>query len=171
MKNFYETLESIFISFIIITFLILFVFRVVSVDGSSMNNTLYDKERIVVTNFFYTPKKGDIVVIDKNNYFKKPLVKRVIATEGDTIKIDYTTGDVYVNGSLLNESYIKEKIATQPVENLEVTVQEGCVFVMGDNRNASSDSRVSQVGQIDTRNILGKAVFRIFPLSKIGKVN
>lgn len=170
MKDFYETIESIGLSFITITILILFVFRVVSVEGSSMTNTLMDQERLITTNFFYKPEKGDIVVIDKHNTFEKPLIKRVIATEGDTIKIAYATGDVYINGVLQNENYIKEKINPQAGSDLEMTIKEGYVFVMGDNRNGSADSRQESVGQINEKNILGKAIFRIYPFSKIGKV-
>ncbi|MEG1862784.1 MAG: signal peptidase I [Oscillospiraceae bacterium] len=170
MKKFYETIESICISFIAITILILFVFRVVSVEGNSMNNTLMDSERLITTNFFYTPKKGDIVVIDKNNPHRKPLIKRVIATGGDNIKIEYTTGDVYLNGKLLEEKYIKEKIAPKKCDDLELTIPKGYVFVMGDNRNASSDSREEAIGAVNTKNIIGKAIFRIYPFSRIGSL-
>ena len=116
----------------------------------------------------YTPEKGDIVVVDKANYFGKSIVKRVIATEGDKLFIDYNTGNVYVNGVLLQESYIKEKINPQASENIDITIKEGHVFVMGDNRNGSSDSRLAEVGQINEKNILGKAVFIISPFSKMG---
>ncbi|MEG2928432.1 MAG: signal peptidase I [Oscillospiraceae bacterium] len=170
MKNFYEIVESIMVSFIIITLLILFVFRVVAVDGSSMNPTLNDKDRIITTNFMYKPKKGDVIIVDKNNALNKPLVKRVIATAGDTIKIDYTTGDVFINGEILNEKYINEKIAPRQEAQLEVTVKEGFIFVMGDNRNHSADSRDDRLGQVNVKNILGKALFRILPFDAIGGI-
>ncbi|MEG1896248.1 MAG: signal peptidase I [Oscillospiraceae bacterium] len=171
MKSFYEVVESITVSFIIITFLILFAFRAVAVDGSSMNPTLNDKDRIITTNFLYTPKKGDVIIVDKNNHLNKPLVKRVIATQGDRVKIDYTTGDVYVNDVILEEKYINEKIAPQQNTQFEVTVEAGHIFVMGDNRNHSSDSRDDRLGQVNVKNVLGKALFRVFPLSNIGGIN
>ncbi|MBQ5782195.1 MAG: signal peptidase I [Oscillospiraceae bacterium] len=170
MKGIYDTVESIIISFIVITVLILFVFRAVSVDGGSMLPTLKNGDRIITTNLFYTPEKGDIVVIDKNTSYGKPLVKRVIATEGDRILIDYSTGDVFVNDEKLSEDYILEKIDIQDTENLEITVTKGFVFVMGDNRNNSTDSRDADVGLINTKNILGKAVLRIYPFSEIGAI-
>lgn len=170
MKSFYEIIESIFVSFLIITLLILFVFRAIAVDGSSMNPTLNDNDRLITTNFLYTPKKGDIVVIDKNNNLKKPLVKRVVATSGDTVKIDYLTGDVYVNGVVLEEKYIKEKISITKQPELLQTVKDGYVFVMGDNRNNSTDSRAEEVGQVNAKNILGRALFRVFPINNIGGI-
>lgn len=135
-----------------------------------MNRTLSNGDRVIITNFCYTPQRGDIVVTDKNNYFKTPLIKRVIAIEGDTIKIDYSTGDVYINGEILSEDYIKEKIAISDKETLEITIPDGYVFLMGDNRNQSSDSRESVIGVINEKNIMGKAIFRIMPLEKIGTV-
>lgn len=171
MKSFYEIIESLYTSFIIITLIILFLLRAVSVDGTSMVPTLQDKEKVITTNLFYTPSKGDVIVIDKNNHFKKPLVKRVIATGGDTIKIDYTTGNVYVNGTLLTEPYISEKITPSNDKLLEMTVPKNHLFVMGDNRNASSDSRDADLGVINEKTVLGKALFIIFPFKNFGKVN
>ncbi|MBQ9846041.1 MAG: signal peptidase I [Oscillospiraceae bacterium] len=168
IKDIYENCESIMVSLIVITLIIVFAFRAVSVDGDSMLPTLHHGERLITTNLFYTPEKGDIVVLDKNNELGKPLVKRVIATEGDTIRIDYTTGDVYVNGELLEESYILEKIEPVSINDIETTIKEGYVFVMGDNRNDSLDSRSQNIGQVNTKNILGKALFRIYPFDSIG---
>ena len=168
IKDIYESCESIIISLCVIMLVIVFVFRAVAVDGDSMLPNLHHQEKLITTNLFYTPEKGDIVVLDKNNALGKPLVKRVIATEGDTIKIDYKTGDVYINGQLLMEDYILEKIAPADKDNLEMTIQEGYIFVMGDNRNDSLDSRVETIGQVSTKNVLGKAVLRIYPFSEIG---
>ncbi len=168
MKNFYEIIENIIISLLVITIIILFSFRTVLVDGSSMLPTLHDQERLIITNLFYNVEKGDIVVVDKNNAYKEPLIKRVIATEGDKIKIEYSTGNVYVNDKLLNEDYIYEKINIQNIPDLEVTVAKDCVFVMGDNRNNSGDSRDSSIGLINKKNLLGKAVLRIYPFDNIG---
>ncbi|MBR4035826.1 MAG: signal peptidase I [Oscillospiraceae bacterium] len=170
MKKIYDFIESVSLAVLLITVCILFFFRIIVVEGDSMMNTLNDQEKIIISNFSYTPENGDIVVTDTHNGYKKPLIKRVIATGGDTIKIDYTTGDVYINGIILQEDYIYEKINPIPADNLEITVPEGFVFLMGDNRNHSFDSRAEEIGLINEKNLLGKAVFRISPLSKIGKV-
>ena len=170
-KNFYEIFESIIIALVIILALVLFVFRAVSVDGESMEPNLHDKDRLIITNFLYTPKKGDIVVVDKNNTLNKPIVKRVIATAGDTIKIEYSTGSVYLNGVKLDEDFILEDMYTYFNPNsLEITIEEGYVFVMGDNRNNSNDSRNSDIGPINVKNILGKAVLRVAPFNNIGVI-
>ena len=171
IKDLYESCESIIVSFLVIMIVILFAFRAVAVDGDSMLPNLHDQEKLITTNFLYTPEKGDIVVIDKNNVLRKSLIKRVIATEGDTIRIDYKTGDVYVNNQLLIENYILEKIEPVNAETLEMTIQPGYIFVMGDNRNNSQDSRNEAIGQVSTKNVLGKAVLRIYPFSEIGVLN
>ena len=163
IKDLYESCESIIISFLVIMIVILFAFRAVAVDGDSMLPNLHDQEKLITTNFFYTPEKGDIVVIDKNNVLRKPLIKRVIATESDTIRIDYKTGDVYVNNQLLIENYILEKIEPVNAETLEMTIQPGYIFVLGDNRNNSKDSRSRDYGEMGVNRILGKVIFRLVP--------
>ncbi len=170
MKDIYETAECIIIAFVVIVALILFVFRAVSVDGDSMLPNMHDGDRIITTNFLYTPQKGDVVVIDENTNYGKPLIKRVIASEGDKIFIDFATGDVYINDEKLSEEYIYEKIAVQEKENINMIVPEGYVFVMGDNRNYSLDSRDPSIGLINEKNILGKAFFQMYPLNDIGVV-
>lgn len=149
------------LSGILLIFLLLF--RVVVVSGSSMNNTLVDGDYILLLNnvFYSEPKYGDIVVASKEAFENgEPIIKRVIATEGQTVKIDGQEGKVYVDDVLLNEPYIATPTTNQ---NFSVTVDEGCVFVMGDNRLHSKDSRSSEIGQIDCREILGKALFLFLP--------
>ena len=170
IKEIYETAESVIIAFLVIAVLILFFFRVVSVEGDSMLPNLHNGDRIITTNFFYNPEKGDIVVVDKNTNYGKPLIKRVIADEGDKIFIDYSTGDVFVNDEKLSENYISERINIQDRENIEMIVPDGYLFVMGDNRNNSMDSRDSAIGIINEKNILGKALLQIYPLNKLGVV-
>ncbi|MBE6894188.1 MAG: signal peptidase I [Ruminococcaceae bacterium] len=170
LKSFYELFESIVFAFLIIIILIVFVFRAVTVDGESMEPNYHDGEKLIITNFMYTPKKGDVVVVEKNNALGKPIIKRVIATAGDTVKYECETGNVYINGEKLNESYILN-VGVNPYKNdIEMTIKDGYVFLMGDNRNNSNDSRNGEVGQINTKNILGKAVLRIYPFSDIGAV-
>ena len=158
----------------IVTILFTFFFRLVAVDGSSMYPTLVDKDYLVLeSNFLYrNVNQGDIVVL-KVDYFDKPIVKRVIATGGDTVDIDPVTGDVSVNGEVLDEPYIAEKIDTLTrMGDLSYpqTIPEGCVFVMGDNRNNSTDSRDSRLGIVDERCILGHVLRVVFPFSEFGSV-
>ncbi len=147
---------------------LLLLLRIVVVSGPSMKNTLVDGDYIVLlSNVFYgEPKQGDIVVASKDSFKNgEPIIKRVIATEGQEVDIDFNAGIVYVDGEALDEPYT----ATLTENNGHICVQfplvvdEGCVFVMGDNRNNSSDSRNPQIGLIDKREILGKAVFLLFP--------
>jgi len=163
MKKLYEFAESFCISIFLVTVIMLFVFRVVTVEGSSMYNTLSENDRIIITDMFYTPEKGDIIVTDSSNGLSKPLVKRIIATGGDTIRISYKTGEVFVNNQLLSENYILEPMKTEEKDDLVMTIDDGYVFLMGDNRNVSWDSRSEVVGQINENEILGKVVFRILP--------
>lgn len=154
----------------------LFFFRSITVRGDSMNDTLVDSDQVVVTNFLYKPSCGDIVVIQANKLpvqgtelYGEPIIKRVIALAGDTVRIDYIKGEVYRNGELLSEDYIKELTHLQGFGYMEsgvdYVVPENCVFVMGDNRNVSNDSRnLRDVGFIDTDMIIGKAVVRFSPI-------
>lgn len=160
--------------FVILTFS--FFFRLCTVSGSSMENTLLDKEALIVSDLFYTPERYDIVVAHDTNTLNEPIVKRVIATEGETVNISYSDDTMTVsitdkdgNVSVLEEDYIKYDYQ-KFYRDQEYTVPEGKVFLMGDNRNDSLDSRSSEVGCVDTRSILGKVVFRITPFSKIGAV-
>lgn len=171
IENFYDLFESIVIAFLVIIFLVVFVFRAVTVDGESMEPTFYNQDKIITTNFFYTPEKGDVVVVDKNNVLGKPIIKRVIAVAGDTVKYECATGFVYVNGEKITEDYINHDNSINPyTTDIETTVKDGYVFVMGDNRHNSNDSRNSEIGQINVKNILGKAVLRIYPFNAIGVI-
>ena len=154
----------------------LFFFRSITVRGDSMNDTLVNNDQVIVTNFLYKPDYGDIVVIQANrlpiqgtDLYGEPIIKRVIALAGDTVKIDYIKGEVYRNGELISEDYIKELTHLHGFGYMEsgetYTVPDNCVFVMGDNRNVSNDSRnLKDVGFIDTDMIIGKAFVRFSPI-------
>lgn len=162
--------EALLISLMVVILVFVFCVRIIGVDGHSMVPTLQDSDQLLVSNIMYTPEKGDIVVLTKDEFLPVPIVKRVIATEGDTIDIDFDTGEVSINGEVLDEPYIAEKTEVQYDMEFPQTVPEGCIFVMGDNRNNSTDSRYSPLGMVDTRYVLGKVLCRIYPLSSIGKV-
>lgn len=140
-----------------------FLFRVVGVSGDSMNPTLKNGDMLVVSAMKTNYQRGDIVVVTQPNQLNEPLIKRIIAVGGDTVDINFADGTVSINGTALTETYIKEKTEAMGDIAFPVTVPEGCVFVMGDNRNHSYDSRRRNVGFIDERYILGKAEFRLLP--------
>lgn len=164
----YDWMQSLVFALIICIIVFVFIFRIVDVSGDSMNPTLLNGDKLVVSDVFYKPKQGDIVIFRKDEYKAEALVKRVIATEGQTIEIDFDRGRVYVDGELLDEPYIAEPTHNQLDFQGPQTVPEGCVFFMGDNRNASSDSRRAQIGMVDERLIVGKVLLRVFPLDSIG---
>ena len=133
-----------------------------------MNPTLNNNDKMLVSGLLYEPSVGDVVVFKKDEYDPdKALVKRVIAVEGQEINMDFDKGIVYINGQPIVEDYILEPTMNKLDFIGPKTVPEGCVFVMGDNRNASVDSRKTEIGMVDTRLILGKAYFVIYPLSVI----
>ena len=165
-----EWFDALIFALTLVLIILLFFVRTVNVDGTSMEPTLLNGQQLLVRSVLYTPQRGDIVVVDRFTKFKLPLIKRVIAVGGDTVDIDFDTGDVFVNGQLLDEPYIAAPTTRAFDVAFPVTVPEGQVFLMGDNRLESKDSRHSDIGFIDERDILGKVIFRILPVNKMGLV-
>ena len=164
--EFYSLLHDFTYILAAVTILFVFAVRFVGVDGNSMVPTLYNRDyMLLASNFWNTSyKQGDIVVITVPDVFDShPIVKRIIATEGMEVTVDYRTGDVKVDGEVLNEPYIFEKIRATGGGEVTVKVPQGCVYVMGDNRNHSSDSRYQPLGTIDTRRIMGKVLCIALP--------
>ena len=165
-----EWVESFVFAIFVVILILTFIVRVVQVQGPSMENTLVDGDRLLLTHFNYTPERGDIVVLNSTG-LNETIIKRVIAVEGDTISIDFSTGTVTLNGEVLKEDYIREATLLREGRDIEnLTIGEGQVFVMGDNRNHSTDSRSASVGVVDNDDILGKAIFRVYPLDNMGAV-
>ncbi len=170
VKTVLEWFESIAVAIITVVLLFTFVFRVVGIVGPSMQNTLFEGDKIIISGLFYTPQCGDVVVISRNyaNEFsdettsEEPIIKRVIATEGMTVDIDFKKGIVYVDGKPLEENYTKTLTTNEYDVTFPLLVGEDKVFVLGDNRNNSMDSRDSKIGLVDERYILGKALVRIY---------
>ena len=156
-----------FVTWLVVILLVfLLLFRVVVVSGVSMNSTLVHGDYLLLINnvFYREPKQGDIIVAAKDSFKDgEPIIKRVIATEGQWVDIDFVTGVVYVNGTALEESYINTPTNLYEGVDFPFLVDDGCIFVMGDNRNESKDSRSPEIGQIDKREILGKAIFLFLP--------
>lgn len=158
----YDAITILTSAFVLLMILFSFLFRVVGVRGASMEDTLHQGDWLItVQKEQYVA--GDIVVVTQPNYFNEPLIKRVIAKGGQTIDIDYELSVIYIDGKELNEPYLKEQIMEREYSNLTFpyTVEEGFLFVMGDNRNNSTDSRSPLVGPIDERYVLGKAALRL----------
>ena len=175
LKELYTVLHDFVYILAAVTILFVFVIRVVSVSGPSMMPTLENKEYVaLLSNMLcrsYEP--GDVVVATVPTFDDaRPIVKRVIAVEGQTIDINFGNGEVRVDGELLMESYINELTRTNFPKGMSypLTVPEGCVFLMGDNRNNSTDSRHADIGCVDTDYILGKVILRIFPFGRIGVI-
>lgn len=179
-KELFEWIEMVILSACAVLLIFTFIARPARVDGRSMENTLADGEMLLISDIGYTPKYGDILVFQKINAVPHtyPIVKRVIATEGETVDIDFATWTVTVtdangNARVLDESEYR-KLATDARVTSDltypITVGEGELFVMGDNRNHSADSRSSSIGLVKEDEVIGKVLFRFFPLQKFGGV-
>lgn len=169
-KEAFEWYEALISAALILVLIFSFFFRIIQVDGQSMVPTLSHGDKLIVWGAGYVPQRGDVVIVDSYTAYGKPLVKRIIAKGGDTVAIDYSTGTVQVNGEVLEEDYIAEPTYLGFDVVYPYTVPEGTVFVMGDNRNASLDSRSSSVGCIDERDILGKVLICFLPFADFGAV-
>ncbi|MBQ3865862.1 MAG: signal peptidase I [Clostridia bacterium] len=176
----FDWVKSVLLSFAAVIFVFTVLFRGATVVGTSMKDTLHNGERVIVSCFMYTPKTGDIVVLQSPNFKngEEFLIKRVIAVGGQTVRIDFAKWEVSVDGVVLQEDYVlrddKAMIteSIKPDENgvAEFVVEKNCVFVMGDNRNDSLDSRSEAVGQVDQQYILGKVILRYLPFNAFGPV-
>ena len=176
IHDIFDIIELIAIAFGVILFVSAFFFRHSVVAGDSMLSTLHDGEHLLISNLMYEPKVGDIIVCqleaEQEEKFphispKEPLIKRVIATEGQSVKI--IDGEVYVDGNKIEENYVFRDGLDSILYMQEITVSENHVFIMGDHRNDSLDSRY--FGEIDSRLIIGSVILRIFPFEKLGSVN
>ena len=185
-----EWMEVIVSALVAVVIIFTFFVRIATIDGSSMNNTLLHGEKVLISNIAYTPKQGDIVVISRNynsvdpsqidwtqNRDKsEPIIKRIIATEGQEVYIDFDKGIVYVDGKALDEPYISTPTTSKHDVDFPQTVPEGCVFVLGDNRQNSMDSRFKEIGNsgdgmIREEYIIGRVLLRILPFDKIGGID
>ena len=180
ISGLYEYVETFCYALALMMVLFLFVFRYVSVEGDSMKHTLHDSDKLIISDLFYKPKTGDIVVINPESHGDRnePIIKRVIATEGQTVRIDYAKWEIYVDGVKLDEPYIEpmweeykkvygEDVIMRPAESMkhmgEFVVGEDQVFVMGDNRNNSKDSRSREYGEMGENRIIGRVIIRLAP--------
>ncbi len=159
----FDWMRSIIFAICAVMFILAFFVRIVNVDGDSMNMTLLDGDKLVVTGFMYTPTDGDIVIIRRGQHLDEPIVKRVIATEGQKLRIDFENQAVFVDDKKLDEPYVSSKLVKGTAE-IPSVIPEGKVFVMGDNRKVSLDSRFYEVGLIDEEEVIGKVQFRLFPI-------
>lgn len=158
----YEWVHSLVFAVAIVVILLTFFVRLVDVSGTSMLQTLQNNDKVIVSNLLYTPKTGDIVVVSKGAKYAEPIIKRVIATEGQTLSIDFDKESVVVDGVELKEDYIQGHTHKEDGE-IPAVIPKGKVFVLGDNRGVSMDSRSKTIGLIDVKDIIGKADLVVFP--------
>lgn len=161
----FDILEPIVAALLVITVIFTLFFRIVNVSWPSMMPTLNNGDKIIISARGYEPTVGDIVVLSTSSESKKTIVKRIIALGGDKVDINFTTGIVTVNG--VEEEYSEELTLQQFDIAFPITVPEGCVFVLGDNRSDSLDSRSTEIGCVDERYIIGKVIFGISPFGKV----
>ncbi len=180
LRSIFGWIETFVLTLGVLLLVLTFVGRYAPVEGSSMNPTLQDGDLVLLSGLGYTPKQGDVVVVQSKSYgYEKPLVKRIIAKGGQTVTLDYENWRVIVDGVVVEEPYIlKESDPMRTGDPYQTdlspntfTVPEGELFVMGDNRNGSADSRDPRIGYIDERLVIGKVYFRIFPWSSFGAID
>jgi len=177
-EEIFEWVEIFSSALVTVILLFTFVFRLVTVEGSSMEKTLYEKDNLIISHMFYEPKPNDIVVIQVPNWWNKvPIIKRVIAVEGQTVDFDFENWKVIVDGVPIDEPYVNKENGvsmnsyyTNEIYNLPLTVEKGKVFVLGDNRNHSADSRHIDIRQVDVGNVMGRVLIRVYPFNKLGIV-
>ncbi|MBS6216549.1 MAG: signal peptidase I [Clostridiales bacterium] len=171
-QSLYSWLQAVAPVIIGIVLVFTFVGRLTPVDGPSMEPTLWHGDMMVVRGMGYTPEQGDVVVLTKPfENITGPIVKRIIAVGGQTVEIDYAANTIYVDGEEIPQDYILEPMEQKSWQTIStITVPEGEVFVMGDNRNVSNDSRNPDLGTVDTRYILGKAELVLFPFRDLGLI-
>lgn len=178
-KEIFEWLDVLVTAMVAVVLIFSLFFRIATIDGRSMLNTLHHGEKVIITNLAYTPKRGDIVVVSRNfsnsladeSVSALPIIKRVIAVGGDTVNIDFERGVVIVNGVELDEPYARTPTTQKKDLDFPMTVPQGYIFVLGDNRADSLDSRSSAIGEdgmINVRFVLGHAFFRVYPFDVIG---
>jgi len=164
-NDLYEWVRSLVTAVLIIVLVFTFAIRMMGVQGPSMRQTLQDGDRLLVLNSMLVReyRRGDIVIARKQTFSDDPIVKRIIAVGGQTVDIDFNAGTVYVDGVAQEEDYINDRTYTFEGTEFPLTVPEGSVFLMGDNRNMSTDSREPHIGTVDERYLIGKAVVLLFP--------
>ncbi len=171
-----DWIESFVFAVFVIILIFIFLFRIVTVDGHSMDSTLSDKDRVIISHLNYDPKNDDIVVVN-SSVLNKTLIKRVIGISGDTVKIDYNINTVYVNGKAISNEHIDNTMLDKGMFDpsfkisdgvYEYKVPENSIFIMGDNRNNSTDSRT--IGFISKDDVMGHVIFRLYPFKEFGSI-
>lgn len=164
----FDIFKTVIFVFAFVSVFFTYFVRDANVVGSSMYDTLHGGDKVILTNFMYTPKTGDIVAVNAENLIEKRIIKRVIAVEGQTLNIDYDTGKVYVDGVMLDEDYISS-FTKRPNNEFKFpyVIPQNSIFVMGDNRTISLDSRDAEIGLVSYDDVIGKAQFIFYPFDRI----